>query len=107
LDGHGNEFITNPNRYLATCETEDGEPFQTDLRQNVKHAYRDKTEKERSNLIKALIRSIKRTGGHIDLDHNDGSNLGWIPDKDVIERCESEKILANYVEFGEEQGIWS
>lgn len=105
FDGHGNETISNKKRTIAKGVTQEGKQLKTDLRQNVKHAYRDKTEKERSNLISDLIGAIKKTGGHINLVHNDESNFGWMNDSDTKNLCEVGKILANYGDFGDEQSV--
>lgn len=107
FDGHGNEIISNKNRTLGTGVTLEGKLLKTDFNQNVNHAYKDspKAKKELRDLTSALIRGIKETGGHINLFHNEDSDLGWMNDSETKTLCDVGEILDSYGDFGDEQTL--
>lgn len=107
FDGHGNETISNSERTIAKGVTQEGKLLKTDFNRNVNHAYKDslKSKKELRDMTTALIHAIKKTGGHINLFHNDDSDFGWMSDSETKNLCEVGNFLANYGDFGDEQSL--
>lgn len=103
-DGYGNETVVTKKMAIASCVTENGKLVKTDLRKNVNHAYRD-SHKTENELLLALIRGIKETGGHINLFHNEDSDLGWMNDSETKILCDVGEILDSYGDFGDEQTL--